>query len=105
MPADVSIWEIIIQQGATPTVMAVFCYFTYKYLTSQIATLLNRIEEKDRIILEMSNKHLELTRLYLEASITTRDELRDGIKIAMDIDSKTTQIISKLNDIKTFIPK
>lgn len=95
-----TIWELIIQQGAAPTVMAVFCYFTYKYLTGQIKTLLDRIEEKDRIILALHDKQLELSKLFLETSITLREELRDGVKIAMTIETKVEQILKGVHDIK-----
>ncbi len=100
-----AIWETIIRAGITPTVMAVFCYFTYKYLTSQASAKDMRIVEKDQIILEQHKQILDLTRLFIETQNNTSREISDVLKIVMDLEEKTDKIIKDMSGIKTYIPK
>lgn len=99
------ILDTLIRAGTTPTVMAVFCYFTYKYLTSQGEKKDARIDAKDQIILAQHRQILDMTRLFIETQNNTSKETTDVLKIVLEIEQKQYQIIQLMRDIKTYIPK
>lgn len=100
-----AIWDTIIRAGVTPTVMAVFCYFTYKYLTSQSSAKDERIAEKDQIILQQHRQILDMTKLFIETQNNQAREISDVLKIAIDMEAKIDTLANSIRDIKSFIPK